>query len=190
MNTALDIDHRPNLSVLRQKIGWLCHLIRWLLVLYAAWVLYLNLEPVLIYGAQNSAKQWALFWELPEGSVTIGEVYANRAIVLISWASVAWLTYAVWRLMGCYLDGDIFSAQAAEHLRHVGVVGFISALIDVSIRPFLFGVLSTDIFQKMPIMGWVEPRDIMYVSIALFIVSLGHIQRTAATISDENRQFV
>jgi hypothetical protein len=36
----------------------------------------------------------------------------------------------------------------------------------------------------------VEPRDIMYVSIALFIVSLGHIQRTAATISDENRQFV
>jgi Protein of unknown function (DUF2975) len=181
---------RPYLLALRLKIGWLCQLIRWLIVAWVLWALYQNLEPLFRPGVVQSAAEWNAYWGLAEGTVSPSKVYVNRAIFLVSWASAAFLGWAVWRLMSSYLAGDIFSAAASARLKHVGIVGFASAAIDIIARPFALAALSPSILSKVPLLTWVEARDLLYFVIALFVLSLGHIQGTAATISDEHQQFV
>jgi Protein of unknown function (DUF2975) len=190
MSTTLRHSETASISTLRHKIGWLCELIRWLMIGYTFWILYLVLEPVAVTGAARTAVTWANYWEIPESSISVREVYFNRAFALLSWASLVALCYAVWKLMGAYLSGEIFSAAAANCLRLVGVTGLASALIDIAIRPFMLGVMSTEILKQARFLDWVGPVDLMYILIALFVLALGHIQLTAVAISDEHKQFV
>jgi hypothetical protein len=175
-------------SHLRSKIGWLCQLIRWLIVFWIVWALYLTLEP--LGAAGQSAVNWNRYWELPEGTVTVSKVIANRAVFLLNWALSAWLSYAVWKLMSGYLSGDILSVAAATRLRLVGVSGLVTALFDLVSPPLALSALSLDIIGKVPFLNWFEPRQLLYILIALFIIAIAYIQRTAAEISDEHKQFV
>lgn len=190
MTTTLEIADRPQVSLLRTRIGWLCQLIRWLTTIWVLWTLYLNLKPIVIVGAGQSAVEWNTYWGLAEGTVTAAKVYMNRAIFFVSWASAALLGWAVWKLMTGYLNGEILSAEAARRLRLVGLIGFASAAIDVIARPLAVGALSPEILDKIHLLEWIEPRDLLYFMISLFVLSLGHIQGTAALISDEHKQFV
>jgi Protein of unknown function (DUF2975) len=190
MSTTLRHSETASISTLRHKIGWLCELIRWLMIGYTFWILYLVLEPVAVTGAALTAVTWANYWAIPESSISVREVYFNRAFALLSWASLVVLCYAVWKLMGAYLSGEIFSAAAANCLRLVGVTGLASALVDIAIRPFMLGVMSTEILKQARFLDWVGPVDLMYILIALFVLALGHIQLTAVAISDEHKQFV
>jgi hypothetical protein len=190
MSSTLNVTEKTNISALRLKIGWLCNLIRWLMVGYTVWILYLVLEPVLVVGAAKSAAYWARMWEIPESSISVREVYYNRAFALLSWASLAVLCHAVWKLMGAYLSGEIFSATAANSFRWVGLTGLASALVDIAIRPPMLGIMSREIFKQSRFYDWVSPVDLMYILIALFVLALGHIQITAVAISDEHKQFV
>jgi hypothetical protein len=182
---------RPDVPQLRQTIGWLCQLIRYLIVGYLIWIIYLVLEPITVIGVETTAAQWTTYWGLPkETPIQPQTVYYNRAIALISTGALWFLVRAVWNLMTGYLAGDIFSAAAARRLKRVGTTGVIAALVDVAIRPFMLGVMSTDIYAKATFYDWVGPVDLMYLLIALFILSLGHIHGTAAAISEEYQQFV
>lgn len=188
MNPSVETSCKPDVSVLRERIGWLCQLIRWLIVAWLVWNFY-NVYGGLL-NPEATAKEWNTYWGLAEGTVTTSKVYLNRVIVTLTYGSTVVLGYAVWQLMSGYLAGDIFSPQAARRLRWVGLTGIFSALIDVAVRPFLVGVLSTDNFKKVAWLDWVSPQDLLYVLIALFILALGYIQGTAAAISDEHQQFV
>jgi hypothetical protein len=194
MSTIVEIEEqlaeRPDVSLLRQKITWLCQLIRWMMTAFVLWALYANLQPLIINGASKSAIEWNAYWGLALGTVTETKVYMNRAIFLVSWAAAALLGWAIWKLMSGYLAGEILSAEAAQRLRLVGIIGFASAVIDIVVRPIALGVLSMDIVKQTPLLDWVEPRDLLYFCIALFVLSLGHIQGTAARINDEHRQIV
>jgi hypothetical protein len=194
MTTTLDIEEQPaerhNISVLRQKIGWICQLIRWLTVIWLLWWLYLLLTPLISVGPQQSATEWNTYWGLPPNSITVAEVYVNRCFALLSWATSAFVGYAIWQLMSGYLAGDILSAAAARRIRVVGLWGLAAVAIDIVIRPFMFGLMSTEILNKIAFMDWFSTHDLFYTVIALFVLSLGHIQGTAAAISDEHKQFV
>jgi hypothetical protein len=179
-----------SVSLLRQKIGWLCHLIRWLIVAWLAWSLYNIMSPLIFAGPAAAAVEWGKYWSLADGSITVGEVLINRGLALVSWAAAVVMGVAVWKLMSGYLTGDILSANAAGRLRQVGLTGLVAAAVDIIVRPLMLGVMSSDILKQIPLMDWVEPRDLLYFVIALFVLSLGHIQGTAAIISDEHKQFV
>jgi hypothetical protein len=186
----LPIPEQASISSLRRKIGWLCELIRWLIVVWLAWQLYLNLSPLIVTGAAASAAEWTKYWGLAEGAISPKSVYFNRGFSLTAWLAAAIMGVAVWRLMSGYLEGDIMSARASDKLRLVGLTALVSATTDIVVRPFMLGVLSNDIIKMIPLKDWVEPRDMLYFLIAMFVLSLGHIQKTAAVISDEHKQFV
>jgi hypothetical protein len=188
MGSVLQSAGQPSIPLLREKIGWLCQLIRRLIVAWLIWQLYSNLLP-LISPAQ-SAGDWNRYWGLPPETVTVTKVVINRAIVFVSLGAAAVLGMAVWKLMSGYLAGDILSAEAARRLRLVGLTGLASAVIDIIVRPLMLGVLSSDILKQVRFIDWFEPRDLLYVLIALFVLALAYIQGTAAEISDEHRQFV
>jgi multisubunit Na+/H+ antiporter MnhF subunit len=190
MTEELAVSEHPVLRVLQGKIGWLCQAIRWLMVAYVVWVLYRVLEPILISGAAFSAKDWATYWGLKEGSIEPASIYWNRGFALISWLSAFFLGLAVWRLMSSYLGGDVLSSNAAGKLRWVGVTGLVATLVDIAIRPAMLGVLSTEIFAKVNWLSWVDPIDLMYFLISLFVLSLGHVQHAAAVIAEEHKQFL
>jgi hypothetical protein len=190
MTTTVELPERPSVSILRQKIGWICQLIRWLIVIWLLWWLYLILTQLISVGPQQSAVEWNTYWGLPPGSITVTEVYMNRAIALLSWATSAVVGYAIWQLMSGYLAGDILSSAAARRIRLVGLWGLAAIAIDIIIRPVMLGILSSDILGKVAFMDWFTTHDVFYTVIALFVLSLGHIQGTAATISDEHRQFI
>jgi hypothetical protein len=156
--------------------------------IWIVWSLYVTLEP--LGAASQAAVDWNKYWELPEGTVTVSKVFANRAVFLFNWALAAWLAYAVWKLMSGYLTGDILSAAAATRLRLVGVSGLVTALFDVVSPPLALSTLSASIIGKVPFLNWFEPRQLLYILIALFVIAIAYIQRTAAEISDEHRQFV
>jgi hypothetical protein len=188
MSSTLQSTERPSVLVLREKIGWLCQTIRWLIIAWLLWQLYYNLAPLMVPG--QTAVEWNTYWGLAAGTITVTKVFINRAIVLVSWASAVILGFAVWKLMSSYLTGDILSARAARRLRLVGTTGLVSALIDIIVRPLVLGVLSTDIFKQIRFIDWFEPRDLLYILITLFLLALAYIQGTAAAISDEHQQFV
>lgn len=190
MTIAFELPERPSVSVLRLKIGWLCNLIRWMVVVWLAWQFYVNFEQFLWNGPSRTAVEWGKNWGLKDGSITLAGIWLNHAIVLVNWTVAASMGVAVWRLMRSYLAGDILSVEAARRLRLVGLTGLAAAAAEVVLRPFMLGALSIDIVRMIPMQNWVDPRDLLYFVIALFVLSLGHIQGTAAVISDEHKQFV
>jgi hypothetical protein len=190
LQNSLPTVDRPNMPRLRKTIGWLCELIRYLILGYLLWIIYIVLEPVVISSAEATAAEWTAYWGLEKGTIQPYSVYVNRSIALISTAALALLVHAVWDLMKGYLAGDIFSTAAARRLMRVGTTGVIAAATDIAIRPFMLGVMSTDIFAKATFYDWFGPVDLFYLLIALFVVSLGHIHGTAAAISEEYKQFV
>lgn len=188
MSITLEVLEKPNVAILRQKIGWLCHLIRGLVIVWIVWQFYINFRPLM--SPSVTAWEWNSYWGLALFTVTIKKVLLNRAIVFISWIAAAFLGWAVWRLMDAYLRGDILSPVAATQLRLVGITGLVAAITDIGVRPLLVGVLSTENFKHYQFMDWFEPRDLLYILIGLFILALSYIQGTAAAINDEHRQFV
>jgi hypothetical protein len=200
MSAATFSQTKPSIRDVRDKIGWLCQLIRWLIVGWIAWNFYLNFEPLL--KPAITAAQWNAHWgfdlkcrgnaicDMVEPVITVSDVYANRAVLFVTWAAAAILAMAVWQLMSHYLVGEILTVKAARALRMVGITGMIAALADVAVRPPMVAVLSTDIFRYYKWSDWVGPYDLLYVMIALITIALAHIQGTAAAISDEHQQFV
>jgi hypothetical protein len=190
MTIAFELPERLSVSLLRRKIGWVCQLIRWLVVVWLAWQFYVNFEEFFRIGASQIAIDWGRNWGLKDGSITAGGVWLNHAILLVNWTVAASMGVAVWRLMRGYLAGDILSVEAARRMRLVGLTGLAAAAAEVILRPFMLGALSMDIVRMIPAQNWVDPRDMLYFVIALFVLSLSHIQGTAAVISDEHKQFV
>jgi hypothetical protein len=188
MANTLEFSELQGFALLRGKIGWICHAIRWLVVLWSLWLLYLNLIP--LESPAEAAVEWNKYWGLKEGSITVGEVFINRGFALASWLASALVALAVWRLTGGYLQGDILSAEAARKVRLVGVWGLVAIVVDIAIRAPMLAVLSTEIPGRIPFLDWFSTHDVFYTVIALFMLSLGHIQGTAAAISDEHRQIV
>lgn len=188
MNTTIQKTSRPSFDLLRQKIGWLCEMIRWLIVAYLIWTLYRNLAPLM--APTLTAAEWNTYWGLPPDTVTVTKVFINRAIVMITFSAAAVMGFAVWKLMGAYLAGQIFSIEAAGRLKWVGTTALVAALVDIAVRPFMLGTLSSEILKKVGWLDWIDPTDLLYVLIALFVFALGHIQGTAAEINNEHQQFV
>ncbi len=190
MTITLELPRQSNDSVLRRKISWLCHLIRWLVVVWLAWQFYVNFQELIWNGPGVTAVQWGKNWGLKDGSISSAGIWLNHAIVLVNWSVAAAMGVAVWGLMRVYLAGSILSVEAARRLRLVGLTGLAAATAEVVLRPFMLGALSMDIVRMIPAQNWVDPRDVLYFVIAFFALSLGHIQGTAAAISDEHKQFV
>jgi hypothetical protein len=178
-------------EALRARIAWLCRLTRAAAAGWAAWVLI--------------AMVW--MWSDPAKIVSTVGHYLNTDLGVISplefiWAFGAnvaiWIpdvavAYCIWRLFGTYLDGRIFSADAAAWMQRVGVVGLIAVLVSIVGRRIGWLILtshtelplSTRLFTQ-----FVVPVDLLQVLFCLFLLAIGHVFKTAVQIANDHASIV
>ena len=176
------------LNELQSKISWICQAIRWLAIVWLAWVLYLIANPLMdmpqFLERINASPTLSL---LP---ATLTGAMANRAVVLVDWLCAATIGVATWRLMATYLSGEIFSQGAALGLKRVGQAALLATLADIILRPLATFVLSPALLMNMSPVNYFHPQDLLYVLISAFILSLAHIYQAAAEINAENKGFI
>jgi hypothetical protein len=175
-------------AALREKIGWICHLVRAFAFLWASWELILTLW-VWLHRSERLAKAEA--WTgVDPASVSDAGYWSAAAVEVAGWGFVAAVALAIWRLMGGYLQGEIFTVGAAGRLRSVALTGFATATAAVIINAVSLALLSPAILAKAPLHIWFGPINLLYFLMCGFLLALSAIFKTAAEIADEYAQFV
>jgi hypothetical protein len=175
-------------AMLRQKIGWLCQLIRGMAVAWALWVLYFVIAfwgdrpRVTGVHAHLGGFEPAALPDLPN--------YAAFGITFLDWCLVAAVTFALWRLFSLYLAGVILSVQAAPGLRRLALVGGFTLVFDILMRPVIFNLMTVG-HDTGGRHGWFfQPADLLDAIFVTFLFSLAYIFKTAAELADEHAQIV
>ena len=185
-------------ALLRARISWLCHLIRIAAVLWAGWILVLILWNWSRNGPDNTAKiaeglGRALNADLSGLSDTqVASVFAGS---LGLWAFSAAISYCVWRLFGTYLQGRIFTVDAAIWLRRLGITGLTAVLVEVVWRRLFLFILTSHAHVPAATLlvsgpAPLIPFDLLRILFCLFVVMLGQIFKTAAEMADDHARIV
>lgn len=189
-DTTADSADRPAYVIaLRGRIGWICQLVRYASVAYAAWVLAL-IAMFWMDGDKvrrlHSFLTKAQLTEAPPLNRALG-----FALGFIDWLFVAAAVYAVWRLMGEYLKGRIFEPAAATWLRRIGTFGLGAMAVDIALRPLMTAVSSLHMPEGMRFIAiHFQPNDLLNVLFLSAFIALAHIFKSAAELADDHAQIV
>jgi hypothetical protein len=176
------------LIALNNKLRWACHSIRAVALVWIVWVLGLILW---IWGDRAGLLgRLTKLYGLDPSSVTDVGYWSAFALALASWLASAVLVVSIWRLARVYLDGRVFAVDAAARLRAVALAGFAATAVDIVVRPMGAVMLSPELLSKVPLYGWFNPPDLLYLLICGFILALSVIFMTAAEIADDHARIV
>jgi hypothetical protein len=174
---------------LKARIEWPCRLLRLCGLVYAGWVLFhvtsLWSDPDYIARAFSG---WyggvPALADPPRRAVGFASSMAVWSIVV---AGVVWL----WRLTGRYMDGQVFSVEAAIALKRIGQFGIAATALDIALRPVIRLLLSPGVeLHAGFLVRWIRPEDLLYAAVFGAMVVLAIILESAASMSDEVDQFV
>lgn len=180
---------RPYVQELRRRIGWICHIVRWASVFYAGWVLWL----IGRYWSDGDLvrRVYAFRTNLPLTEPELWQRMIGLALQSLDWLLVALAIYAVWRMMGEYLNGRIFDKSAAFWMRRIGVFGLLAIAVDILLRPLLSGIMSLHMPEGARFIAMeVNPNDLLNTLFLLAIVALAHIFTSAADLADDHASIV
>lgn len=177
------------LSALREKIGWICRALQFLLVGYPLWILWIIIE----YWSDRAFVEahYQSFFKLDISSASYGQFAIAVALHLIVWVLLTVMCFCLWRVLGLYLEGRIFTIETALWLRRAGILGLVTTIADFSTRSLIVLVLT----EHLPSTadkhhGFINSEDPLHLILALIVIAFAHIQKTAAEIAGENAQFV
>jgi len=111
-------------------------------------------------------------------------------MMILSLCAAAVFVFYLWRLARVYLDGRVFTLEAAARMREMALAGLAAALVDIVVRPIGSAILSVELLNKVPFYHWFNPTDLLYLLISGFIFALGTIFRSAAKIAEDNARIV
>jgi hypothetical protein len=184
---ALSFEDR-RLDSLRRRIGWLCQTLRVALVAYCLWI-FVSIATFWSDEAQVVSRFASLKVDV-EG-ISTAQRLAAFGLSSTTWALVVLACYAGWRLFSGYLEGRIFTPDAAGWLRSLALTGLIAALVDIAARPIMSLILTA---HKGPgahmVAVYLRPEDLSTLMLLATLLALAHIQKTAADIADEHSQIV
>jgi hypothetical protein len=179
---------------LPERIRRLCHLIRIAALLWVGWIL---VNVVRRWYAADPAE---LMDNLNRGlNADLSEISRAQIAAFFTgnlgiWAFDAAIAYCVWRLTGTYLQGRIFTVDAAVWMRRLGVTGLIAVLSIVAWRRaslFIFTIHRHVPAGTVLLSGqWVTPPDLMRLLFCLFLIALAHIFKAAAELADDHAGIV
>lgn len=183
-------DIRPAYVVeLRKRIGWICHVVRWASVFYALWVFWLIGR--FWSDADFVRRVYAFRTKLPLTEPELWQRAIGFLLTAFDWLFVVAAIYAVWRLMGEYLEGRIFNATAALWLRRIGFFGLIALVIDIALRPVLSGIMSLHLPAGARFIALdFTPNDLLNTLFLLAFVALAHIFKSAAELAEDHASIV
>jgi hypothetical protein len=194
MPTAMSEASPASQANLPARIRWLCQLIRIAALLWVGWIL------VNVARGWYAADPARLMDNLNRGlhagvsEISKGQIAAFFAGNFAIWLLDTVIAYCIWQLTGRYLQGRIFTVDAALWMRRLGVTGLITVLSIVAWRRASLLILT--IHGNMPagtvlLSGqWVTPPDLMRLLFCLFLVALAHIFKAAAELADDHAGIV
>lgn len=178
-------------AALRARIGWLCHLIRTAAAAYAMWLL-----AVLAWYWSDSAtmvQRFGTFLKVDLSGISTTQYALAVAGNLAGWALQAAISYCIWCQFGTYLQGRIFTADAALWMRRVGIAGLAALLFELVWRHLIIVVMAFHLHLPPHALGawpWAGPFDVLRALFCFAVIGVAWIYEAAAQMADENAQIV
>jgi hypothetical protein len=123
-------------------------------------------------------------------SVSDASYWSAATLTVVPFLLTALVAYRLWRLTQIYLDGRVFTIEAAAAMRSVARTGFTAAIVGIVFRPIQVCLLSTALLGKLPIFNWFNASDLFNFLVAGFVLALSVILKAAAEIVDDHAQIV
>jgi len=178
----------PRLSALRARIGWICQTIRALVIFFAG----ADLLAILTFWADRGKVEshYRELLQIDVSGASQGQYAAATALSLVVWVFAAVICFCLWRVFSLYLQGGVFSAEAALWLRRAGFIGLCTVLLDVVMRSAVILAIASHLPFEQSHHGYIRLEDLLNVIFLLMLIAIAHIFKTAADIAGENAQFV
>ncbi len=178
-------------GALRKRVGWLCHLIRAVSVLWAGWMLFVILRnwsdlPRLTRLLEQGG-------EIDLSGAATRQYVAAFAFNVAAWLPDAAVSYCLWRLFGGYLNGRIFTPDAALWMLRLGLCGLAAIGIAIMGRAAIWLTMASHLDQPFAVLRRVPlviPNDLLQVLFCLFVIAIAYVFRTAAAIADDHARIV
>ena len=189
----------PQLS-LPARIRLLCHLIRIAALLWVGWIL---VNVVRVWYVADPARLLEISLGMDNlnrgldaglSEISSAQIAGFFSGALVLWAFDVAIAYCAWRLTAGYLQGRIFTVDAAVWMRRIGITGLLAVLFMVAWRRARLFILT--IHGHLPaatvlLFGqWVTPPDLMRLVFCLFLIALAHIFKAAAELADDHAGIV
>lgn len=174
------------------RIGWLCHLIRIAAAAQAVWALALMVwwwsDPAAI------EKAYGTFLKTDLSGASSLQYAVALAITVCNWALYAAISYCVWRQFGTYLQGRVFTVDAAIWMRRVGMTGCVSLIFGLLSGPLVVIALAFHLRAPfgalLSVPHWVGPFNALQALFFLAVIGLAQIQYAAAELADDHAKIV
>ena len=179
----------PAVTALRARIGWFCKTLRCAGPLYAAWVL---LTMILFWSdGAGATRYWGNWLHLQLPEIPRGQLVAGFAVHFVLWIFVAGACINIWRLFSGFLEGRVFTVDAALLLRCIAIFGLVAECGDMLSRP----LISTIVTAHMPpgahvVSVFFLPNDLLNIIFLGGFLALGHVFKVAAEIADDHAAIV
>jgi hypothetical protein len=183
-------DERPH-AALRRKIAWLCHLVRLLALGWAIWTLVANLWVWI--DPQKTASMIGHYLNADLGVLSPSQVAWGFALQAVAWIPTGAVAYCIWRLFGTYLQGRIFTGDAAAWVQRVGVSGLIATSISLVIRRVEWLIITSHAelpFNTRLLAEIIVPNDLLRILFSLFVLAIGYVFSATVQIADDNASIV
>lgn len=179
----------PDIARLQRKIGWICHSLRIAAVGYVAWVLYILLT--FWTDASAVAAGYGRMIKSDLSAVAQWQQGAALAVDLVVWLAAAIACYCAWRLCATYLEGRIFTVDAATWMRRIAVWGMVSQILSIVTRPLVAAILTSHLGDGLRTTHvFLHPNDLLVMVLLAAVLAFAHIQKTGAEIAVEHAQIV
>lgn len=176
------------LAALRRRIGWLCQTLRFALVGYCLWMI---VTIAMFWSDEERVVANFATLKVDIEGLSAAQRLGGFGVSFVIWALLVFACYAGWRLFSAYLDGRIFTPDAAGWLRCLALMGLAAALVDIATRPLMSLLLTAHKESGEHIVSvFFRPEDLSTIMLLATLFALAHIQKTAADIADEHSQIV
>jgi len=178
-------------GALRTRVGWLCHLIRAVSVLWAGWILFVILRNWSDLPRLRRLLEQGANLDLSDASTH--QYAAAFAFNVAAWLPDAAVSYCLWRLFGGYLNGRIFTPDAALWMLRLGLCGLAAIGVAVIGRAAIWLTMAGHLDQPFAVLWRVQlviPNDLLQVLFCLFVIAVAYVFRTAAAIADDHAHIV
>ena len=173
---------------LRRRIGWICHALRIAALVWIGWIVLMILVVWSDKTAVLSAYQRWLLVDL--AGVSNASYAAALAVLFVNCAAAAAVAWCIWRLFGTYLQGRVFTVDAALWLRRTGLAGVAAVVVNLLARIVIVAIFTGQLILLPPQGSIVLPQDLLHLIFSLFLLALAHIFKAAAEMAADHAQIV
>ncbi|HSV24128.1 MAG TPA: DUF2975 domain-containing protein [Xanthobacteraceae bacterium] len=181
-------------AALRARIGWLCHLIRLGAVGWPAWNLGLLFWQWHWRDLAKITENLGRALNADLHGLSYSQIDLAFVLVLCQVAFQAAVSYCIWRLFGSFLQGRIFTVDAAIWMRRIGITELVAVLVSLVLRRVTVFILTSHAhLPATTVLSFgqpVVPLDLIQVMFCFFVIGLAQIFKTAAEMADDHARIV